>query len=71
MIDLHHLLQNIFDRATSQSACCTFVGLVMFLAAMLVVATVCGVLATRMVQTGNLNPVTTAALATASSAQAS
>ncbi|MGD0471716.1 MAG: LCP family protein [Candidatus Velthaea sp.] len=31
-----------------------------FLAAMLVVATVCGVLATRMVQTGNLNPVTTA-----------
>jgi LCP family protein required for cell wall assembly len=31
-----------------------------FLAAMLVVAAVCGMLATRMVQTGSLNPVTTA-----------
>jgi LCP family protein required for cell wall assembly len=31
-----------------------------FLAAMLVVAAVCGMLATRMVQTGDLNPVTTA-----------
>ena len=31
-----------------------------FLAVMLVVSAVCGVLATRMVQTGNINPVTTA-----------